>query len=59
MKLTTKLKSFYVKCRRVWSVMKKPSRKEYEQVAKVSAIGISILGLIGFLISIIMSLFVQ
>ena len=53
-----KIKSFFVKCKRVWQVLKKPSRKEFETVAKVSAIGIGIIGLAGFLISIIMDLFV-
>jgi len=52
-----KTKSFLIKCRRVWQVLKKPSREEFEQVAKVSAVGIAILGLIGFLISIIIGLF--
>lgn len=51
------LKSFYKKCRRVWLTLKKPTRKEFETVSKVSAIGIVILGLIGFLISIIMKAF--
>ncbi len=52
-----KLQSFFVQCKRVWMALKKPSRKEYEQIAKVSAIGIGIIGLIGFLISIIMKMF--
>ncbi len=51
-------KSFIVKCKRVWHVLKKPSRKEFESVAKVSAIGILVLGAFGFLISIIMKIFV-
>ena len=51
------IKSFFVKCKRVWQILKKPSRKEFEQVAKVSAIGILILGAIGFLVSIIVNLF--
>lgn len=51
------LKSFLLKCRRVWYVLKKPSKKEFEQVTKVSAIGIAILGLIGFLISVLMGVF--
>jgi protein transport protein SEC61 subunit gamma and related proteins len=50
-------KSFFLKCKRVWQVLKKPTKKEFELTAKVSAIGIGILGLLGFLISIIMSLF--
>ena len=56
-KMFQNLKSFYVKCKRVWTVLKKPSRKEYEQIAKVSAIGIAILGIIGFLISMAMKSF--
>jgi protein transport protein SEC61 subunit gamma and related proteins len=48
------LKSFLVKCRRVWQVLKKPSRKEFEITAKVSAIGILIFGALGFLISFVM-----
>ena len=51
-------KSFFVKCKRVWQALKKPSRKEFETIAKVSAIGILILGILGFLISIIMNVFV-
>ena len=58
MKAIQGIKSFYVKCRRVWTVLKKPSKKEFEQVAKISAIGILLLGIIGFFISILMSFFV-
>jgi protein transport protein SEC61 subunit gamma-like protein len=50
-------KSFLLKCRRVWQVLKKPTKKEFELTAKVSAIGIGILGLLGFLISLIMNVF--
>ena len=53
-----KLKTFYEKSKRVWLILKKPTKKEYEMIAKVSAIGIAILGVIGFLISIIMQAFV-
>ncbi len=45
---------FYHKCVRVWKTLKKPTKKEFEMTAKVSAIGILILGVIGFIISIIM-----
>ena len=51
------MKTFYRKCVRVWKTLKKPSRKEFEMTSKVSAIGILILGVIGFIISIIMSFF--
>ncbi|MCX6749261.1 MAG: protein translocase SEC61 complex subunit gamma [Candidatus Pacearchaeota archaeon] len=53
MKLTENLKAFFEKSKRVWLVLKKPSRKEFEMVAKVSAIGVLVLGAIGFLVSII------
>lgn len=52
-----KLKSFILKSKRVWHALKKPSKKEFGMVARISAIGIAILGLFGFLVSIIMKLF--
>ena len=52
-----KTKAFINKCKRVWHTLKKPSRKEFEQVAKISAMGILILGLIGFIISLVMKAF--
>ncbi len=58
-KILTSTKSFVIKCKRVWSALKKPSRKEFEMIAKVSAIGILILGVLGFLISIVMNFFVK
>ena len=58
MELWIKSKTFFIKCRRVWHALKKPTRKEYEQVAKVSAIGIVLLGIIGFLVSLVMKAFV-
>jgi len=52
-----KLKSFFGKCKRVWMILKKPTKDELMKVAKVSAIGILVIGLIGFIISIIMGIF--
>lgn len=52
-----KTKSFLLKCKRVWQVLKKPTKKEFQLTAKVSAIGIGILGLLGFLISLVMNFF--
>ncbi|VVB82051.1 Protein translocase subunit SecE [uncultured archaeon] len=57
MKIFTSLKAFFEKCKRVWMVLKKPSRDEFLNVAKISAVGILIIGLLGFVISIIMKLF--
>ena len=55
-KIIENLKAFIAKSKRVWLVLKKPTRQEFEMVAKVSAIGILILGVIGFVVSIIMKL---
>ncbi len=57
MKILSSLKSFVGKCKRVWMVLKKPTKDEFLKVAKVSAVGILIIGLLGFVISIIMKIF--
>jgi protein transport protein SEC61 subunit gamma and related proteins len=57
--LLIKTKSFAIQCKRVWLVLRKPSRKEFEMTAKVSAIGIALLGVFGFLVSIIMKLLLK
>lgn len=49
-------KSFFLKCKRVWHTLKKPSKEEFLQVTKVSAIGIAIVGAIGFIIKVFMTL---
>jgi protein transport protein SEC61 subunit gamma-like protein len=59
MTIAEKTKTFFVKCKRVWQVMRKPTRKEFEQVAKVSAIGIVVIGVFGFLISLIITAFIK
>jgi len=51
------LKRFIKKCKRVWRILKKPSKKEFQMTAKISAIGILVLGAIGFIIAIIVNLF--
>jgi len=55
--MINRLKSFLVKCIRVWHVLKKPSKHEFQIIAKVSAIGILLLGVLGFAISLVMKLF--
>ena len=57
MAMLTSLNSFILKCKRVWMVLKKPTKEEFIKVAKVSAVGIAIIGLLGFIISIIMEIF--
>lgn len=53
----TKIKSFILQSKRVWHVLKKPSREEFLTVAKVSALGILALGALGFIISDVIKLF--
>lgn len=53
----SKIKSFILQSKRVWHVLKKPSKEEFLTVAKVSAIGILALGALGFIISDIIKLF--
>jgi len=52
-----KTKSFFLKCKRVWHALKKPTKQEFAMTAKISAIGIALLGVIGFLISLVMKAF--
>jgi protein transport protein SEC61 subunit gamma-like protein len=40
---------------RVWRLMKKPDKKEFSTIAKVSAIGLALIGVIGFLINLLMT----
>ena len=48
------LKSFFFKSKRVWYVLKKPTKEEFVTIAKISAIGILVVGVVGFMISIAM-----
>ena len=52
-----KIKQFVKKCKRVWNALKKPNTKEFQMTAKVSAIGIAILGVLGFIVSQLVEIF--
>jgi len=52
-----RLKEFVTECRRVLMVTKKPSNDEFKQIVKVSGLGILLIGLIGFLVQMIKTLF--
>jgi len=54
--LLFKFRNFVRESIRVYKVTKKPSRQEFMAIVKVSAIGIAIIGLIGFVINIIWTL---
>ena len=51
------LKSFAKQCLRVWYLMKKPDKKEFTIIAKVSALGLALVGVIGFAINLAMTYF--
>ena len=51
----TQANVFLKKCIRVWHVLKKPTREEFTMVAKVSAVGILVIGLVGFIIGLLMT----
>ena len=52
-----KLKSFINECVRVLRVTKKPDKVEFTTIVKVSALGILIIGLVGFVIQMVRVLF--
>lgn len=51
-----RLKKFGKECRRVMKVTQKPNREEFLTIAKVSALGMAIIGMIGFILSMIQQL---
>jgi protein transport protein SEC61 subunit gamma and related proteins len=54
--LLIKGKSFLLKSKRVWHALKKPTKEEFIQITKISAIGIFAIGSIGFIMSYVMGL---
>ncbi len=52
-----KLKDFFVECKRVLIVTKKPTKEEFKTIVKVSGLGILIIGAIGFVIQLVEVLF--
>ena len=57
--LLYKLKEFIRECKRVLRVTKKPTKEEFKTIVKVSAIGILLIGLIGFIIQFMKQVFVR
>jgi len=48
--LLKKLKRFWIECKRVLRVTKKPDGPEFKLIVKISGVGMAIIGVIGFLI---------
>jgi len=51
--MISKIKDFFVQCIRVWNLTRKPDTEEIKTISKVSAIGILIIGVIGFVLGLI------
>ncbi|MBN2053123.1 protein translocase SEC61 complex subunit gamma [Candidatus Woesearchaeota archaeon] len=58
MQLWGKIKDFYVQCKRVMRITKKPTKEEFITIVKVSGLGILAIGLIGFVLHLINQLIV-
>ncbi len=48
-----KIKSFIIECLRVLKITKKPTMVEFKTIVKVTAIGMLIIGAIGFIIQVV------
>ncbi len=57
MAVKEKISSFYLQCKRVWQLLRKPTSEEFKTVAKVSALGILAIGFVGFAIADIIKIF--
>ena len=51
MQLYTRLGRFVAECRRVLKVTRKPSWPEYTTLAKVTGLGVLVIGMLGFLLT--------
>jgi len=49
--LKIRIKTFLVESRRVWQVTKKPSKDEFKSILKITALGMLVIGFIGFLVT--------
>jgi protein transport protein SEC61 subunit gamma-like protein len=53
MKLKQKVKDFFYQCKITLRLTKRPTKEEFKNISLVSALGILIMGLIGFAIYLI------
>lgn len=54
-----RIKRFIGECIRVLKITKKPDKEEYKTTVKVAGLGILIIGLIGFIITMIKTLLIK
>jgi len=48
-----KVKTFLIECRRVLKVTRKPTKAEFKVIVKVSALGMMVIGTVGFIIQMV------
>ena len=53
--VTQKFKSQYLQYVRVWRLLRKPTMTEFKTISKVTAVGLAIIGALGFLIQLVIS----
>jgi len=46
------LKQFYSSCVRVFKITRKPDRKEFTDLVKITGLGLIVIGLMGFLVTV-------
>lgn len=56
MQLITRFRRFAAECRRVLKVTRKPTWPEYTMLAKVTGLGILVIGMLGFILTIAVQL---
>lgn len=54
--ILAKLGNYLKDCARVLSIAKRPNLAEYKQVAKLTGLGIAVIGLVGLLVTLVFSL---
>jgi len=57
MAITEKIKSFLMQCIRVWHILRKPTNEEFKSISKIAALGVLAIGVIGFIISVVLTIF--
>jgi protein transport protein SEC61 subunit gamma and related proteins len=56
-KLINNLKNFFASSRRILNISQKPTTKEFWFMAKIIALGIVVIGIIGYLVKLIANFF--
>lgn len=54
--MANKLKEFFESSKRILLISKKPTNKEYWGMAKIVGLGMIVIGIIGFIVKLVMSL---